>query len=87
MDDRAQLHPSIVSPLADQFSGDILLPGDDGYDTTRRVHNGMIDRRPAVIARCIENADVVDALAFAIEHHLEIAVRGGGHNVAGRRLR
>jgi FAD/FMN-containing dehydrogenase len=84
MDDRAQLHPSIVSPLADQFSGDILLPGDDGYDTTRRVHNGMIDRRPAVIARCIENADVVDALAFAIEHHLEIAVRGGGHNVAGR---
>ncbi len=84
MDDRAQLHPSIVSPLAGQFSGDILLPGDDGYDTTRRVHNGMIDRRPAVIARCIENADVADALAFAIEHHLEIAVRGGGHNVAGR---
>ncbi|MCZ6592689.1 MAG: FAD-binding oxidoreductase [Alphaproteobacteria bacterium] len=75
---------SIVSPLEDSFSGHILLPGDEGFETARRVHNGMIDRRPAVIARCIGSADVVDALAFAIEHDLEIAVRGGGHNVAGR---
>ena len=80
----APFDPSIVSPLADRFSGQILLPGDAGFETARRVHNGMIDRRPAVIARCLGNADVVDALAFALEHDLEIAVRGGGHNVAGR---
>jgi len=84
MDRIAPIDQSTVSPLADGFSGDILLPGDDGYETARRIHNGMIDRRPAVIARCIGNADVVDALAFAIAHDLEIAVRGGGHNVAGR---
>jgi FAD/FMN-containing dehydrogenase len=75
---------SAISTLKENFSGQILLPGDDGFDSTRRVHNGLIDRQPAVISRCINNADVVDALAFAIEHDLEIAVRGGGHNVAGR---
>ena len=80
----APLDQSIVSPLEDGFSGHVLLPGDEGFETARRVHNGLIDRRPAVIARCIGSADVVDALAFAIEHDLEIAVRGGGHNVAGR---
>ena len=75
---------SIIAPLEESLSGHILLPGDGGYDTHRRIHNGMIDRRPAVIARCIDNADVTDTLAFALEHDLEIAVRGGGHNVAGR---
>ena len=75
---------SIISTLADKFSGTVLLSGDEGFETVRRVHNGMIDRHPAVIARCIGSADVADALAFAIEHNLEIAVRGGGHNVAGR---
>jgi len=66
------------------FSGSVLLPGDDGYETARRVHNGMIDRHPSVIARCVGTADVVNALDFAVKHDLEIAVRGGGHNVAGR---
>jgi FAD/FMN-containing dehydrogenase len=80
----APIDRSIVSTLEGDFCGEILLPGDAGYDTARRVHNGMIDRRPAVIARCMVNADVVDALAFARDHNLEIAVRGGGHNVAGR---
>ncbi len=75
---------SNVAPLEESFSGQILLSGDDGYDISRRIHNGMIDRRPAVIARCAVNADVVDALAFALENDLEIAIRGGGHNVAGR---
>ena len=73
-----------VLALRDQFSGSVLTIGDTDYDDTRRVHNGMIDRHPAVIARCLGDADVVDALAFAIEQGLEIAVRGGGHNVAGR---
>ena len=75
---------SSLSPLLDGFSGILLLPGDNGYETTRRVHNGMIDRRPSVIARCAGTADVVNALDLAIRHGLEIAVRGGGHNVAGR---
>ena len=75
---------SISSSLEESMSGQILLPGDDDFDQVRRVHNGMIDRRPAAIARCIGSADVKDALAFAIEHDLELAVRGGGHNVAGR---
>ena len=70
--------------LRDGFTGTILQPNDPGYDDARRVHNGMIDRHPALIARCLGTADVVDALAFGIEHQLQIAVRGGGHNVAGR---
>jgi FAD/FMN-containing dehydrogenase len=75
---------SSLSPLEESFSGRLLLPGDDGYETARRVHNGMIDRRPSVIACCSQTADVVEALDFAIQHDLEVAVRGGGHNVAGR---
>jgi FAD/FMN-containing dehydrogenase len=75
---------SALSPLKDSFSGRLLLPGDDGYEAARRVHNGMIDRRPSIIACCSRASDVVDALNFAIQYDLEIAVRGGGHNVAGR---
>ena len=79
-----RIHRSTLLPLEDSFSGRLLLPGDDGYETARRVHNGMIDRRPSIIACCSRTTDVVDALDFAIQHDLEIAVRGGGHNVAGR---
>ena len=75
---------SALSRLKGSFSGCLLLPGDDAYEAARRVHNGMIDRRPSIIACCSRSADVVDALDFAIQHDLEIAVRGGGHNVAGR---
>jgi len=66
------------------FSGELLGPEDDGYDAARRVHNGLIDRRPALIARCRSTADIVDAVNFARAEGLEISVRGGGHNVAGR---
>ena len=62
----------------------VIGPDDPGYDITRKVHNGMIDKRPAVIARCTGVADVMAALQFGIEHDLPIAVRGGGHNVAGK---
>ncbi len=64
--------------------GLVLGPDDPGYDTARRVHNGMIDKRPAVIARCSGVADVMAALRFGVEHGLAVAVRGGGHNVAGK---
>ena len=59
-------------------------PEDPGYDDARKVHNGLVDKRPALIARCRGTTDVVDAVRFASTHGLEIAVRGGGHNVAGR---
>ena len=64
--------------------GSVLEPGTDGYDAARRVHNGLIDRRPALIARCQNAADIADAIRFARANNLEICVRGGGHNVAGR---
>jgi len=65
------------------MAGVILLPADAAYEETRRVHNGLIDKRPAVVARCHGTADVQAAVRFAREHGLEISVRGGGHNVAG----
>ena len=66
------------------FTGQLLQPADAAYDARRRVHNGLIDKRPAVIARCHGVADVVDAVRLARTLGLEVAVRGGGHNVAGR---
>jgi FAD/FMN-containing dehydrogenase len=73
-----------LEALRTAFSGAVLQVGDAGYDEARRLHNGLIDRRPALIARCRNTADVVDAVRFARETGLEICVRGGGHNVAGR---
>ena len=65
-------------------SGRVLTPADDGYDEARRVHNGLIDRRPAVIVQCHNVDDAAAAVRFARESGLDISVRGGGHNVAGR---
>lgn len=69
--------------LAEQLTGAVIGPGNAGYDESRRVWNGMIDRRPVAIARCGEADDVATAVRFACEHDLPLAVRGGGHNVAG----
>ena len=65
------------------FAGDLVAPGDEGYDEARKVWNGAIDRRPALIARCRSADDVVAALRHARERDLVVAVRGGGHGVAG----
>lgn len=70
--------------LRDQFSGRVLAPSDPSYEEVRRVHNGLIDKRPALIARCRTVSDIGVAVRFGSEHGLEVAVRGGGHNVAGR---
>ncbi|MDL2408495.1 FAD-binding oxidoreductase [Rhizobium calliandrae] len=72
-----------IDQLRNDFRGELLEPGDTGYERARIVWNGMIDRRPAVIARCRNVADVVFSVNYAREHDLLIAVRSGGHNVAG----
>src|SRR6201991_1596200 len=63
--------------------GELITPGDPGYDEARAVYNAMIDKHPAAIARCRDTADVITCVRFAREHGAEIAVRGGGHNAAG----
>lgn len=73
-----------VDGLRAQFSGEVVGPDDAGYDEARAVHNGYIDKRPALVARCANTADIADAVRFARSEGLEISTRGGGHNVAGR---
>lgn len=73
-----------VAELAKTFAGQLLQPTDPGYEEARRVHNGLVDRRPALIARCRGVADVADAVKFARDRGHQVSVRGGGHNVAGR---
>jgi FAD/FMN-containing dehydrogenase len=80
----AMLDAERVEALAATFSGALLQPGDPGYEEARKVRNGLIDKRPALIARCRGAADVADAVVFARAGGFEISVRGGGHNPAGR---
>src|SRR5438045_8796519 len=75
MPDFAELRPKL--------RGALLLPADPGYDESRSIWNAMIDRRPAAIARCLGVADVVTCVNFAREHHLPLAIKGGGHNISG----
>jgi FAD/FMN-containing dehydrogenase len=78
------LDPALVTDFAAHVSGDVLGPEDARYDGARSVHNGLIDRRPAMIVRCRQTSDVAAALALARRAGLEVSIRGGGHNVAGR---
>ena len=73
-----------VTELTKTFTGQLLQPTDAGYEETRKVHNGLVDKRPALIARCRGVADIVEAVHLARTLNLAVAVRGGGHNVAGR---
>src|SRR5438128_3611078 len=69
--------------LAGEIAGEIILPGDAGYEAGRRVWNGMIDKRPLGIVRCSGSGDVLAAIAFARAYGIVVAVRGGSHNIAG----
>jgi hypothetical protein len=84
--DTPTLDDALVASLQDRFSGELLRPSDDGYEAARSIWNAMIDRRPALIARCTSSQDVIEAVNFARENHLLLSVRGGGHNVAGNAL-
>ena len=70
--------------LRRDFAGDVVTPDSVSYDDARTVFNAMIQRRPAALAQCASPEDVAAALAFAQQHGLEIAIRGGGHSVAGK---
>ncbi|MDT3433729.1 FAD-binding oxidoreductase [Haloarcula sp. 1CSR25-25] len=79
-----ELEATTVETFSDQVRGDVLRPRDDGYDEARSVWNAMIDKRPAVIVRCEGTADVIAAVNFARDLDLLLAVKGGGHNIAGK---
>jgi FAD/FMN-containing dehydrogenase len=74
---------STVQQLKSRFRGELIVPGDEAYDTARAVFNVMIDRRPSLIARCAGSDDVIQAVNLARQENLLVAVRGTGHNVAG----
>jgi FAD/FMN-containing dehydrogenase len=82
--DPASRLAQVPAQLAPGFLGHVIGPSDVAYEDARRVHNALIDRRPAMIAFCRGVADVVDAVAFGRANRLELAIRGGGHGVAGR---
>jgi len=77
------LEESTVGDFAANLRGALLRPEDNGYEQARKVWNGMIDRHPALIARCAGVADVIAAVRFAREHGLLVSVKGGGHNITG----
>ncbi len=79
----ANLQATKIEELKDSIRGEILLPKDEAYESARKIWNAMIDKRPAVIARCATTSDVVRGVNFARDNGLLLAVRGGGHNIAG----
>ena len=81
-----ELQTTHVEELKARFEGEVLLPGGEGYEAARTIWNAMIDKRPALIARCATTSDVVRAVLLAKDRGLPLAVRGGGHNIAGSAL-
>ncbi len=79
----ADMATTLHEGLATELRGELIMPGDPGYDEARAVYNAMIDKRPAAIARCRDVADVITCVHFGRKHDIAIAVRGGGHNAAG----
>src|SRR5579871_1840808 len=79
----AALDASVVADFASGLRGEVIRPGDPTYDTARKVYNAMIDKRPGLIVRCADVADVIRSVNFARENKLTLAIRGGGHNGGG----
>ncbi len=83
---RTTLKEATVKRFKADLRGEILQPGDEGYDAARTIWNAMIDKRPALIARCTGVADVIAVVNFARANDLLLAVRAGGHGVAGKAI-
>jgi FAD/FMN-containing dehydrogenase len=83
LDSVAELDVAAIDALRSSLRGELIQPDDATYDATRAIWNGMIDKRPALIARCTGAADVIASVNFAREHGMLVSIRGGGHNVAG----
>jgi FAD/FMN-containing dehydrogenase len=77
------MNSEVIGKLRQRFRGEIISPSDPGYDAARKVYNAMIEKRPALIARCTDVSDVMAAVEFSRENDLLTAIRGGGHNVGG----
>jgi FAD/FMN-containing dehydrogenase len=75
--------PRALELLRSSLSGQVILPDSPEYDPVRKIWNGMIDRYPAIIARCKDSNDVIQAIRFGRDQNLDIAIRGGGHNISG----
>src|ERR1700740_2458493 len=80
---KGEIRDAECQRLRTAFRGKLIVPGDPEFDEARRIWNGMIDRRPALIAQCSGTADVIAAVNFARTHRLLVAVRGGGHSWPG----
>jgi FAD/FMN-containing dehydrogenase len=77
------LNPEAVNDFRGKFRGEVITPEDSGYEESRKVYNAMISRKPGLIAKCADPADVMTAIGFARDQKLRVSVRGGGHNAAG----
>ena len=77
------MNGTVVDGLRDQLRGQLITPGDADYDAARAVYNGMIDKRPAAVARVSQVADVIACVNFARDNSLDLAIRGGGHSAPG----
>ncbi|NTU80911.1 MAG: FAD-binding oxidoreductase [Chloroflexales bacterium] len=77
------LDDAVVQELGSRLRGELIRPGDAGYEAARKLYNGMIDKRPALIARCVDVADVIATVTFASAQQLPLAIRGGGHSGPG----
>jgi FAD/FMN-containing dehydrogenase len=82
-DSVSSINDKAIFEFKSNLRGELIQPGDPRYDEVRKLYNGMIDKRPGLIARCVDTADVQTAVNFARQHDLLLAVRGGGHNGAG----
>ncbi len=82
----SKLPVALIDELKRSVSGQVVLPGDDSYDSARSIWNAMIDKHPALIVRCVSTSDVVRSVNFAREHEMLLAIRGGGHNIAGNAI-
>ena len=78
-----ELKEDAIQELKANLRGGMIEPQDAGYDDARKVYNAMIHRKPRLIARCADVADVIQCVNFAREHDLLLSVRGGGHNAGG----